>query len=259
MKNLLNNTQRAFYDQEGYLLPPQPILPSAEFSALHERFESIANEWEQEHQIRPEHIDVPHLYHPDLFRWLCNDQVLDLVEEIVGPDIVLFSSHFICKPPGTGQRVPWHEDSSYWAHYNIDPMDIVTIWLAIDESSPENGCMQVIPKSHLSADSAYHELSSDDNSVFATEINQDQFDVSSAVDCVLKPNHASLHHGKLIHGSHANTSNKRRCGYTMRFMSSRCHIKNIGDHHVFLVRGQAQAPNHYSEIGTTLRHHVQNV
>ena len=255
----LNSSDANFYQAQGYLLPNCPMLPQDAFNGLSAYFEELRQEWEEVHGIRPEHMDVPHLYHPKLFDWLCNKQLLNLVEDIIGPDIMLFSSHFICKPANTGKRVPWHEDSAYWAHYQIDPMDVLTVWLAIDESSPENGCMQVIPGSHLTIDSQYENLSQEDHSVFATEIRQDQFDEATAVDCVLKPNHASLHHGKLIHGSHANTSNKRRCGYTMRYLSTRSHIAKLGEHHVFLVRGKDHAGNRYSEIGKCLRQHEQAV
>jgi ectoine hydroxylase-related dioxygenase (phytanoyl-CoA dioxygenase family) len=255
----LTPADKQFYQEQGYLLPKLKVFPDQDFQALRQYFEQLRDEWENQHGIRPEHMDVPHLYHPELYQWLCHDQILDLVEDIVGPDIVLFSSHFICKPAGIGKRVPWHEDSAYWAHYDIDPLDIVTVWLSIDESSPENGCMRIIPGSHKTADSTYGDLSSDDHSVFSTEINSDQFDESTAVDCVLKANQASLHHGKLIHGSHANTSNKRRCGYTMRYMSSHCKLKNIGNHRIFLARGQDHSGNQYSEIGQVYREHAQAV
>ncbi|NRA36829.1 MAG: phytanoyl-CoA dioxygenase family protein [Planctomycetes bacterium] len=256
MGKRLNKTDIDSYRSEGYLLVQQPIMESHEFNALSKEFEGIADQWESQHQIRPEHIDVPHLYHPSLYRWLCNDQILDLVEDIVGPDIMLFSSHFIAKPAGNGQRVPWHEDSAYWAHYNIEPIDIVTVWLAIDDSDLENGCMSIIPGSHLTADSAYADLEQGDHSVFSNEITSDQFDESTAVPCILKKNQASLHHGKLIHGSEANNSDRRRCGYTMRFMSTKCKINNLGDHHVFLVRGQDHAGNTYSDMKSVLREHA---
>ena len=68
---------------------------------------------------------------------------LDVVESLIGPDIALWSSHFLCKPAGTGKRAPWHEDSAYWGQV-LDPMEVVTIWLAIDPSTPENGCMRVL-------------------------------------------------------------------------------------------------------------------
>jgi ectoine hydroxylase-related dioxygenase (phytanoyl-CoA dioxygenase family) len=143
--------------------------------------------------------------------------VLDLVESLIGPDIVLFSSHFICKPPAVGKRVPWHEDSAYWRG-RIDPMEVVTVWLAIEPSTPANGCMQVVPRSHANGFSEYQDVANPSQQVFGTEIKPGQFDESKAVDCVLRPNECSMHDGRMIHGSAANTGTQRRCGYTMRYM-----------------------------------------
>ena len=70
-----------------------------------------------------------------------------MIEPFLGPDIALWSSHFICKPPGHGRAAPWHEDSNYWRGM-LEPQEVITVWLAIDESSRENGCMRVIPGSH---------------------------------------------------------------------------------------------------------------
>ena len=79
-------------------------------------------------------MDVPHFAHPELFGWLLADEVLDFVEAFIGPDIVLWSSHFISKPPGDGKRVPWHEDSAYW-NERLSEHEVLTVWLAIDDST----------------------------------------------------------------------------------------------------------------------------
>src|SRR5437762_3017238 len=84
----------------------RPVLPAAEFAALQAHFETKLAALPPE--IRPETMDVPHFTDTKLFRWLLSDAVLDLVEPLIGPDIALFSSHFICKPKGNGKRVPWH-------------------------------------------------------------------------------------------------------------------------------------------------------
>src|SRR5947207_12424606 len=120
-------------------------------------------------------MDTPHLTDTKLFEWLFADEVLDLVEPILGPDIALFSSHFICKPRGNGKRVPWHEDSSYWRGL-LEPMEVVTVWLAIDPSTKVNGAMHVIPRS-FKGYSDYEPVDPKTN-VFATEIKRNQFDES---------------------------------------------------------------------------------
>jgi len=212
----LTDEDVASYHREGYLLPRGQVLPACEFHALQQRFDGLLADWVAQGG-RPEAMDVPHFYHPELMRWLLHPAVLDLVEPITGPDIVLFSSHFICKPAGDGRRVPWHEDSAYWRG-QWDPMEVVTVWLAIDDSDLANGCMHVVPRSHRDGYSEYADLS--ERAVFGSEIKAGSFDASTAVPCILKAGECSLHHAKAIHGSAANASPRRRCGYTMRFISA---------------------------------------
>lgn len=243
----LSSAEVAHYHREGYVLPTGPVLPDDEFSALRSTFESLQSDWIARGG-RPEAMDVPHFYHPELMRWLLHPAVLDLVEPITGPDIVLFSSHFICKPAGDGRRVPWHEDSAYWRE-QWDPMDVVTIWLAVDGSDLGNGCMHVVPRTHHGGYSEYGSLS--ERAVFASEIKAGTFDASRAVPCILPPNHASLHHAKAIHGSAANTSQRRRCGYTMRFISAAARFdaarNNDGLFQIYLARGRDRAGNAYAD------------
>lgn len=253
-KPRLTADQVDHYQREGYLIPGQPVFEPARFHALAAHFEELLVEWQADPRMRsPEHMDVPHFLDPTLFQWLFDDAVLDLVEPILGPDIALFSSHFICKPAGKGKRVPWHEDSGYWRG-RLDPMEVVTVWLAVDPSRPDNGCMQVIPGTHRSGAagfSDYDAVEDADASVFDSEIRGGQFDESKAVPCILEPNHASLHDGRLVHGSAANTGAMRRCGYTMRYISTRTKVVDDASLHngfaVYLARGKDQAGNAYGD------------
>jgi hypothetical protein len=244
----LNEEQLAVYHREGFLIYPAPIFPAAKFERLKAHFE------EKLAQLlpgaRPEAMDVPHFANPALFEWLFADEVLDLVEPILGPDIALFSSHFIAKPKGDGRRVPWHEDSAYWRDM-IHPMEVVTVWLAIDPSTDENGCMRVIPRTHSEGQmgfSKYEKVDSAKN-VFEAEIIKRQRDESRAVSCILQPNHASLHDGRIIHDSNANTSNIRRCGYTMRYISSSTVLaeKHREFHQIYLARGRDLSGQPYAD------------
>lgn len=91
----LTPTQLEAYNKEGYILFEQPVLPQDKFDGLKNHFEKkLADLPDGE---RPEGMDVPHFTDPALFEWLFANEVLDLVESILGPDITLFSSHFICK------------------------------------------------------------------------------------------------------------------------------------------------------------------
>jgi hypothetical protein len=242
----LSSNQLQDYRREGYLIYPDAIFPTEKFDALKNHFEEKLARLPV--GFRPEAMDVPHLTDTKLFEWLFADEVLDLVEPIVGPDIALFSSHFICKPRGNGKRVPWHEDSFYWREMFEQPIEVCTVWLAIDPSTRENGCMKVIPRA-LHGYSDYDVVDAEKN-VFSTEIKKTQMDPSRQVYIELAPNHASLHDGRLIHGSDANTSDLRRCGYTMRYMSTRTKYKhevNGSWHQIYLARGKDHAGNVYAD------------
>jgi hypothetical protein len=244
----LTDEQLQTFRREGYLVYPDPVLLAAEFDALKAHFEEkLAN---LAPEIRPENMDCPHFTDPSLFRWLFSDSVLDLVESVIGPDIALFASHFICKPKGDGRKVPWHEDSFYWKGM-MEPMEGVTCWLAIDPSTAENGAMRVIPRTFH----GYSEYDPVDpvKNVFPTEIKQAMRDDSKAITLVLQPNHASLHDSHLMHGSAPNTSSMRRCGYTMRYVPT--HVKLLPDGykylHLYLARGKDKAGNRYGDPSKT--------
>ena len=130
----------------------------------------------------------------------------------------------------------------------ISPMEVVTVWLAIDPSTEENGCMKVIPRT-LKGNSETVAVDMATN-VFPTEIKKNQFDASKAVPCILQPNHASLHDGRLIHGSEPNVSDKRRCGYTMRYISTKVKLnqEKVGEwQQLYLARGRDHAGNIYGD------------
>lgn len=244
-KSRLSIAEIDHYHKEGFVIPKGKLLPDNEFSDLKNYFDILLKNWISRGG-RPEAMNCPHFYAVELMHWLMHPAVLDLVEPIIGPDILLFASHFLCKPPGDGQRVPWHEDSSYWQG-QWEPMEVVTVWLALDDSDLENGCMQVIPKSHLNGYSEYVPVVNE-HAVFSTEIKPGTFDETTAVTCILKENHVSLHHAKAIHGSAPNKSTRRRCGYTMRYISAAAkRTFSSSTFQIYQARGKNIAQNNLSD------------
>jgi hypothetical protein len=245
----LTQEQIKRYHQDGYLIFDQPVLPQEKFDGLKNYFEKILDDLPATE--RPEAMDVPHFMCPELLTWAFDRDILDLVEPIVGPDIALFSTHFICKPKGNGKRVSWHEDSAYWKKV-INPMEVCTVWLAIDPSTRTNGCMMVIPRSHREGKAGFSDYESVDagKSVFGTEIVKQQRDESRRVYIELQPNHCSLHDARIQHGSEANASQIRRCGWTLRFCSTSLKFNEeefAGAHQVYLARGQDRGGNRYAD------------
>lgn len=245
----LTDEEVAHYRREGYVIYNKPVLAPEKFAALKAYFEKILADLPAGE--RPEAMDVPHFMHPKLLEWAFDDGILDLVAPIVGNDIALFSTHFICKPKGNGKRVPWHEDSAYWKG-KITPMEVCTVWFAIDPSLKENGCMMVIPRTHMEGQQGFSDYENVDTakSVFGTEIIKPHRDDSKRVHVELQPNQCSLHDARIQHGSEPNTSNLRRCGWTMRFCSTRVKFNTEafdGAHHVYLARGRDLGGNVYAD------------
>jgi ectoine hydroxylase-related dioxygenase (phytanoyl-CoA dioxygenase family) len=231
-----------FYRENGYLLYHQPLFSAEKFERLRGIFEEHLAE---KGDTLSDELDTPHFRDPRLLEFLLSDEVLDLVEPITGPNIALWSSHFICKDPFTGRATPWHEDSAYWQDRLEKHEGIVTVWLALDRSTKENGCMRVIPGTHRNGFSSYAPVDMKDNT-FHSEIT-DEIDESKAVYFELEPNECSLHDARIVHGATPNRSPYRRCGYTMRYMpaSNRMIPERNRGHRLWLARGTNAGPNSY--------------
>jgi hypothetical protein len=144
---------------------------------------------------------------------------LDYVEDLLGPDFVMWTSHYLCKEPHDPKRVPWHQDATYWP---VRPTRTVTIWLAIDEVTPENGPMRFVPGSHTNGKIDWEVAQGD------TALAQEIMDVSTypdPFDNVLQAGQISIHSSTLIHGSQPNDTDQRRCGLTLRYVPSSCGVK----------------------------------
>ncbi|MEM1122851.1 MAG: phytanoyl-CoA dioxygenase family protein, partial [Bacteroidota bacterium] len=230
-------------EKNGYLLPSRPLFRTEEqFAALSDIFEHLLK---NKGQKKADELDTPHFNNPKLLDFLLAPEVLDLVADLIGPNIGLFSSHFICKEPKVGRRTPWHEDSAYWKG-KFDELDkIVTIWLALDPTSQANGCMGVVPGTQVNGFSAYEEVADQKNSTFTTEIKRGTFDLDKVVWFELERGHYSLHDARIIHGANANNSPNRRAGYTMRYFSldMQFNPKSAPNHLLYHARGENIANN----------------
>jgi ectoine hydroxylase-related dioxygenase (phytanoyl-CoA dioxygenase family) len=234
----LTGDQVNYYNTNGYVLPTDSVFSTGDFDRLTAIFE------ENLEQYGADNLDVIHFRDARLLEFLLSEAVLDLVEPLIGPNIGLWSSHFICKQPKIGKATPWHEDSSYWNGRTSTMEGIVTVWLAIDRAFPENGSMGVVPGTHSDGFSEYEKVDSAEN-IFETQVIG--VDESKAVFFTLEPNQCSLHEARIIHGAKPNTSEFRRCGYTMRYFPLTTQVypeKNVG-HKIWLARGVDQAGNQF--------------
>ena len=237
----LSPGQIAQYERDGYTLSHAPVFADAKFARLKTIFEEDLQSYSEGE------LDMIHTRDARLLEFLLSPEILDLIEPVVGPDVGLWASHFISKEARTGKATPWHEDSAYWNGRTSTMQGICTVWLALDEASKENGCMAVIPGSQAGGFSEYEAVADVAGNLFPTQIKADQLDEAKAVYFELRPNECSLHEARIIHGAQANTSDKRRAGYTLRYFPTTTRVhpeKNVG-HKIWLARGEDRAGNVY--------------
>ncbi len=145
--------------------------------------------------------------------------ILDAVEALIGPNVLLLATHFFNKY-GEGEDaeafVAWHQDVTFWG---LEPPLAITAWYAVDDSDTENGCMQVVPGTHVSGVVEHGKAEQAGNLLSINqEVHVTAEDAAGAVDLPLKAGQISIHDGTLIHGSLPNRSNRRRCGLTLRYV-----------------------------------------
>ena len=230
---------REQYSREGYLLFHKVLDDELILEA------SDHIDWLQKRNpdLRPELLGHTLMTHdPFWVRLISDPRLLDLAEVFIGSNIALFAAHYISKPPFDGQPVLWHQDGSYWP---LEPMEVVTLWLAVDASSPENGCMRVIPGTQT-LDLKELQDRKDIANVLNSETPPEFVEANKAVDCILERGGVSIHHPNIIHGSEANLSPMRRAGLTIRYIPTTTKINPRGPlspenrwPSAFLLRGEA--------------------
>jgi non-haem Fe2+, alpha-ketoglutarate-dependent halogenase len=161
-----------------------------------------------------------------LFTWLDglirHPAILDAVESVIGPNILCWSSTFFIKEARDPGFVSWHQDSTYWG---LDPADIVTAWVALSESTAENGAMRVIPDTQSLEQIAHRDTFAANNLLTRGQEIAVEVDERKAVMLTLEPGEMSLHHVRLIHGSDPNPSAKRRIGFAIRYLPT--HVRQV--------------------------------
>uniref|UniRef100_UPI00143864CB phytanoyl-CoA dioxygenase family protein n=1 Tax=Escherichia coli TaxID=562 RepID=UPI00143864CB len=132
MTQTLTDADVAFFRETGYLLPGRQLLSEERLARLEQIFnEHLADKGDK----LSDELDTPHYRDDRLLDFLISAAVLDWIEPLIGPDIALWTSHFISKDPFTGRAKPWHEDSAFWEGRFDDYDNIVTIWLALEDGS----------------------------------------------------------------------------------------------------------------------------
>ena len=227
----LSDAQIRDYREQGYLAPIRVFSPER---AAAYRAKLEAAEAANGGPFRGTMKQKPHL----LFTWLDelarDDAVLDAVEGVIGPNILCWASGFFTKEAHDPSYVSWHQDLTYWG---LEPADIVTAWVALSPSTPESGCMRVVPGSHKQDVLAHAETFAEHNLLSRGQEIQVEVDERRAAAVVLQPGEMSLHHVKLIHGSGANRADDRRIGFAIRYVPTYVRQTAGAEDSAMLVRG----------------------
>ncbi len=227
----LNARQIAAYHDDGVLFPFAVLTPEDRAAGLRvvERIDSMSAEARKGLLLHKTYIVSKTL--TDMCR---NPRILDLVEGLIGPNILVWGANFFLKEPHTDAYVSWHQDATYWG---LEPADIVTAWVAFTPSTVESGCMRVVPGTHRSGILDHRETWAADNLLSRGQEIAVAVDLDKVVDVVLRPGEMSLHHVKIAHNSEPNRSDHRRIGFAIRYVAA--HVKQSGGARdmAMLVRG----------------------
>lgn len=217
---VLSEAEVRRYRADGFLVPEYRLPP--------EVVERLLAATQQLVEDRPELIDQPiigphlpgggmhGLYADGAFLDVAtHPELLDVVEQLVGPDLILWNALLFYKRATEGPVVPWHRDGF---GYPIEPIATTSLWIAVTESTTDNGCMRFIPGSHLTSDPGVHDSTPKPGEMFSGSLDPASFDEFTAVDVPLEPGQFVIFDVYTIHGSRANNGARSRAGYSCRYM-----------------------------------------
>lgn len=231
MADALTPDQVEQFRVDGYLGPFEMCSPD-EMARISERldaevFSADPPPRQGVHQSR--HLDSRLVYD------LCaHPEVVGRMAAIYGPDLLLWRSHFFLKEPGAVE-VPWHQDTNYWP---LEPPLNISAWVAIDDATVENSCVNVIPGSHRSV---VPHVPSAEGMLFAEMADTEYIDTTAAVAMELRAGQFFLFNERAVHQSEPNRSNRRRLGLAVRVTTPIVrvdHRRLFPGHKVIVISGE---------------------
>jgi hypothetical protein len=231
--------EHAAYRDRGYHFPIR-ALPAEEAASLCSTFLGYYQDLrERMEKMLPRErrafLCETHFFLRWVYQLASHPRVLDAVESVLGPNILVWSSQWFPKFPGDKAFVSWHQDATYWG---LHPLNVTTAWIALSESTPQNGCMRVVPGTHKTPQLPQRETYGADNMLSRGQEIAVEVDEAQAVDLALRPGEFSLHHVAIVHGSGPNISDVARIGIAVRYVSPDVVPNGPERDLVLLVRGK---------------------
>ncbi|MGB1008441.1 MAG: phytanoyl-CoA dioxygenase family protein [Thiolinea sp.] len=244
----LTSAEITQYHEDGLVIPSGYRVPETVLQRIEALYEQLLTDNQGNPDFSADFILGPHLDatgtygikgNPEWLEFARLPDILDMVEQLIGGDFVLWGMTIFGKPARTGKATPWHQDGDY---YPIEPLETLTVWISLDGSTPEQGCMRFIPGSHREHRIYSHHFEHRDDYTLAQVIDDDQVDLNTARDIVLERGQISLHDVYLVHGSEANLSDRRRMGLVLRIMPA----TSFYNHNSGKIKEEAGSPHGYS-------------
>ena len=173
-----------------------------------------------------------------LFTWIDSivrhPAILDTVEDLLGPNLLVANADLFIKEPHSPSFVSFHQDSYYW---HIEPDHMISVWVSLSAATRENGCMRYAPRSHRDGKRGHEETFGVDNALSRGQVMRPGTGHES-VNVVLEPGQIALHHCLLAHASGPNRSAERRVGLTIRYLPPEVRVVDGPPMAATLVRGE---------------------
>jgi hypothetical protein len=236
----LSPLQIARYQRDGFLFPID-CLTSEEVRHFRGRLEAFEHEQGDTFGKLPDLVrSKSHL----LFTWtdklVRHPKVLDAVESIIGPNILIYHLTSWLKEPQDPSYVSWHQDGTY---FGLEPFEQVTAWIALTDATPEMGCVRIIPGSHVIGQRPHKDTFSPGNLLSRGQTIDHPLDYTKYVTMPLRAGQISLHHTHVVHSSEPNRTNQRRIGIGVSYIPPHCRLLNDVRVTATLVRGRDEIGN----------------
>ncbi|MCR9072547.1 MAG: phytanoyl-CoA dioxygenase family protein [Alphaproteobacteria bacterium] len=237
MPRLLSSDQIGAYRRDGFL-SPVTVMSEREAAEYRARLEAVEAAWPD--AMQGANRNNAHLNLKVLDELTHHPRILDAVEDLLGPDILVCGTVLFIKEPGDPGFVSWHQDAKYMG---LEPYaDATTIWLALSPATEESGCMRMSPGSHA-AGMRDHEDTYLETNILTRGQSVYDVDEAAAVSTPLRPGQMSFHNLAVLHASSPNRSDDRRIGFAVQSYLKPTVRQTRGETFVQLARGTD--PNRY--------------